>query len=314
MKSRIDEKSVLVIGATGTVGREVALATAAEGGRVRALVRSESRAAALGAKVELVLGDLRDDMSLARAIDGVRAVFYVSPHEPDEEALADRVVLACEARGARLVFVGVHVDGATRLHRALRRFLFGHILPHYRPKTRLSERVRRTATSPIILMPPNFFQNDEVFRDEILAGVFPEPFDRPMSRVDVRDVGRAAARALLDRDLPGGAYPVVGPASLTSEECAAAWAAALGREVRADASVFEAAVTRVLAGKKREDFIASYAAQRKITLPTLPEEVERTTWLIGRAPTAYEAYVRDVAARWMGPGAARREVRAASRM
>lgn len=293
-----DEKSVLVIGATGTVGREVALATAAAGGRVRALVRSESRAAELGAKVELVRGDLRDDASLARATEGVRAVFYVSPHEPDEEALAERVIRACEARRARLVFVGVHVDGATRLGRALRRFLFGRILPHYRPKTRLSERVRTTATSPVILMAPNFFQNDEIFRDEILAGIFSQPFERPMSRVDIRDLGRAAARALLDRDLPGGAYPVTGPASLTSEACAAAWSAALGREVRADASRFEHAVTRALSGKKREDFLASYAALRKIALPTRPEEVERTTALIGRPPTSYEAYVRDVAARW----------------
>lgn len=72
----------------------------------------------------------------------------------------------------------------------------------------------RPARLGIVLMPTNFFQNDELFQEELREGVFVQPFLRPINRVDVRDVGLAAARASLDPSLPAGAYPVVGPESL----------------------------------------------------------------------------------------------------
>ena len=291
---------VLVVGATGTVGGEVVRSVLAAGGQVRALVRSEARGAARGGDVELVRGDLRDGASLARALEGVSAAFYVSPHEPDEVALAERFVTACEAAQTRIVFVGVHVDAPTRLGRAVRRLVFGRMLANYRPKFRISEHVRTRRARPIVLMPTNFFQNDELFEPEILAGSFPQAFERPINRVDVRDLGLAAARALLDPTMASGAYPVVGPGSLTGEECAAAWSAALGREVRVerDLSRLDAAFRRARDAKKRDDFIATYAVLRRFALPTAPEEVARTTALIGRPPTPYSAYVRATVERW----------------
>ncbi|MET0594117.1 MAG: hypothetical protein ABW133_15560, partial [Polyangiaceae bacterium] len=125
------------------------------------------------------------------------------------------VIRACNDAKVRLVFVGVHVDAPTRIGRAARRFLFGRMLAHYRPKFRLSERVRRESHDAVILMPTNFFQNDDLFLDDIAAGVFRQPFDRSINRVDVRDIGDAGARALLDPSLPAGAYPLVGPRSLS---------------------------------------------------------------------------------------------------
>jgi len=293
----IDSKrQVLVLGATGTVGSQVARATALAGGDVRALVRSEASAAKLPAGVSAVRGDLRDANALTRAVRGAQAVFYVSPHEPDEEALAKSVIRACNGAGARLVFVGVHVDAPTRVGRAARRFLFGRMLSHYRPKFRLSERVRMTSSDAVILMPTNFFQNDEVFLDEIEAGTFRQPFERPINRVDARDIGDAGARALLDRSLPAGAYPLVGPRSLSGVDCAAIWSSRLGRPVRydGDAEGFREAVGRAAHGKKRDDFLASYAAIRKFEIATDPRHLERTTDLLGRPPTSYEAYVRSI--------------------
>ncbi len=287
---------VLVVGATGTVGREVVAALRAKGASIRALVRSKRHVEGC----EVARGDLRDAAAVGRALDGVRAAFYVSPHEPDEEALADAFVRACEARSVRVVFVGVHVDGTTRIGRALKRFVYGRMLSHYRPKFRLSERVRRSGADPIVLVPPNFFQNDEIFRDEILGGVYPQPFERAINRVDVRDLGEAAARACLDRSLSSGAYPVVGPASLDGATCATTWSEVLGRNVAfdADAERFRAAVSRQLSGKKAEDFVATYAVLRNFAMPTIEAEVARTAALLGRPPTSYADYVRATAARW----------------
>ncbi|MET0594449.1 MAG: NAD(P)H-binding protein, partial [Polyangiaceae bacterium] len=111
---KIDSKrQVLVLGATGTVGSAVARATVLAGGDVRALVRSEASVAKLPAGVTAMRGDLRDANALKSAMRGVQAVFYVSPHEPDEEALAASVIRACNDAKVRLVFVGVHVDATT---------------------------------------------------------------------------------------------------------------------------------------------------------------------------------------------------------
>jgi len=66
---------VLVVGATGHLGRKVVDALQARGKRVRALVRPGSDASALEAlSVSIVRGDMLDPDSLDRAMDGVDAV------------------------------------------------------------------------------------------------------------------------------------------------------------------------------------------------------------------------------------------------
>ncbi|MFI6402695.1 NAD-dependent epimerase/dehydratase family protein [Streptomyces sp. NPDC050548] len=85
----------LVTGATGQVGRRFVprlLAQTRQGERVRVLVRDEARGepfAELGA--EVVLGDLRDETALGKAVSGADAVVNVAASfrgVPDEEAWA----------------------------------------------------------------------------------------------------------------------------------------------------------------------------------------------------------------------------------
>lgn len=60
-----------------------------------------------------------------------------------------------------------------------------------------------------------------------MNGVYPLPL-RLFPRVDTRDVGDAAARALLDPNIPSGGYALVGPESLSGAQSAAHWSVALG--------------------------------------------------------------------------------------
>lgn len=294
-----EENTVLITGATGTVGREAVLAAKARGATVRALVRSADSAAQLPASVEAVLGDLRDERAVARALSGVRAALYVSPHEPDEVQLAERFVSACEAARVRLVFVGVHVDGATRFSRALKRFMYARLVPHYRAKFEIAERARTSRTNPIVLVPSNFYQNDELIKHAILRGSFPTAFERGVNRVDVRDLGVAIARALLDPELASGAYPVRGPVTLTGDACAEIWTRVMGKEVRCvrDMQQLVAALAPVHE-KKREDFMNTFKVLQNFALPTTAAELACTRELIGREPTSYESYVRDALAQW----------------
>jgi dihydroflavonol-4-reductase len=70
---------VLVTGASGFVGSAVARLLAARGDRVRALVRPSSPRTNLdGNAFEIAEGDMRDQPSMRRAMDGVRFFFHVA--------------------------------------------------------------------------------------------------------------------------------------------------------------------------------------------------------------------------------------------
>ena len=117
---------VLVSGATGFTGGHLARYLAMRGAAVRGLVRPRSRprAAALEeAGIEIVLGDLADDASLARACDGVEAVYHIAATyrnagQPDAayravnvlgtRALLDAALSAGVTRFVHCSTVGVH--------------------------------------------------------------------------------------------------------------------------------------------------------------------------------------------------------------
>jgi uncharacterized protein YbjT (DUF2867 family) len=67
---------ILVIGATGTVGRQVVSRLAATGAQVRAMTRNLG-AARLPPQVEVVRGDLTLSETLDSCLDGIEAVFLV---------------------------------------------------------------------------------------------------------------------------------------------------------------------------------------------------------------------------------------------
>ena len=70
----------IVLGATGTNGREVVRALLGMGERVRAVVRGPSQAAGVaGDRVEVVGGDLTRPESLERAFAGGSRLFLVVP-------------------------------------------------------------------------------------------------------------------------------------------------------------------------------------------------------------------------------------------
>lgn len=68
--------NILVVGATGSIGRHVVDEALRLGHGVRALVRDRSRARALGGDVELVVGDLTRPETLSAAVQGVDAIVF----------------------------------------------------------------------------------------------------------------------------------------------------------------------------------------------------------------------------------------------
>lgn len=126
MAERDDERTVLLTGATGFVGRHALPALRAAGWRVRCGARDPARAALRDPESEWVRCDLDQPATLATALTGCRAALYLVhgmgagrsdyPAREQAEALAFRA--AAEAAGVRRVVYlgGVAPQGAPSKH------------------------------------------------------------------------------------------------------------------------------------------------------------------------------------------------------
>jgi len=294
--------SVLVVGARGRVGREVVAALSRRQVEVLALVRKPDTLGVSLPGVREVVGDLEDAQSLDAALAGVRSAFFVTPHVVNEEALGAGFVNAARRAGVkRLVFASAfHPDFTSPWAFRLFVGLMG-LLTHYGPKLRVEGLVRRSGLDPVVLMPSNFFQNDELFLDEIRNGAYPQPLGlKGVNRVDCEDIGEAAARALTDDSVASGAWPLVGPEeALTGPECAAIWAKALGRDVAYQGSPeqWPPLVKTRMHEREARDFGKSYALFHRSRVAASKAALAKCTELLGRAPRSYVDYVNATRSR-----------------
>lgn len=288
----------LVVGAAGDVGAAVVDALLARGARVRVLVRATLPRTD---GVEVVTGDLGDRASLDRALDGAAGAFFITPHHPDERQLGLGFVDACEAAGvARLVYsAAVRPMSRLGVVDAVLDRVTGILGPHYRAKLAVARRVRRSRLSPVVLLPSNFYQNDELGLPEILDGRYPHPLGtRRMNRVDTRDIGDAAARALVDPGVASGVYPLVGPDDWTGPAAAAVWSAALGREVvyaGDDLDAWRRTIGARMTPAKAADFGRTYRVIQRMGFRAPRWMHARATEILGRPARGYPDYVREVA-------------------
>lgn len=71
-----EQLKVLVVGATGSIGRLVVEEAQRQGHSVRALVRSAEKARRLPADTEIVIGDLTRPDTLVAVVDGIEGIVF----------------------------------------------------------------------------------------------------------------------------------------------------------------------------------------------------------------------------------------------
>jgi uncharacterized protein YbjT (DUF2867 family) len=284
--------TILVTGATGTVGRQVVAQLAQRGANVRALVRDVAKAN-LPAGVSVAQGELLDVEASRRALEGVSTLFLLNAVVPDEYTQALVTLnLAREAGVKRLVYLSViHSDRYVNV-------------PHFAGKHGVERMIEDAGFSATILRPAYFMNNDVTVKDVVLQyGVYPMPIgSKGLAMVDTRDVGEVAAVELLSRErsselLPFKRLNVVGPESLTGASVAGVWSEVLGRTISYggdDSAVFEQNLKKVMPSWMAYDM--RLMSERFLTEGMRPEagDVETLTALLGRPLRSYRAFASEV--------------------
>ena len=217
--------AILIIGATGTIGRQVALQLAARGVRARALVR-QAGPIRLPEQIEPVRGDLTAPESLDRCLDGVDVVFLVWTAPPAAVAPAlERIA----KHAKRIVFLSAPLKTAHPFFQQ----------PN--PSRALAEQIERLiedSTLQRTFLRPGMLSANALqwWAPQVRAGdVVRWPYlAAPTAPVDERDVAAVAVRALCDDRHAGAEYVLTGPQSLTQLEQLSMIGSALGRPLRVE--------------------------------------------------------------------------------
>ena len=210
---------ILVTGATGNVGTELVPRLFAAGEKVRVLVHTPGKAAALGGQVELVNGDLDRPETLTGAFAGVRALYLISTAE-QVQAVVEAAKLAGVEHIVRQSTLEAGFEppvGPGQWHREAELTIerSGLAFTHLRPTMMMVNTLSWWA--------PNIVARKVVF--------FPGGEGR-LSAVDPRDIASVAAVVLTQPGHEGKAYEVTGPQLLSFGDMVAIISRTIGEGLR----------------------------------------------------------------------------------
>ena len=294
---------ILIVGATGLLGRATALPLLAQGHAVRALVRDRAKAADLQRQgAEIVIGDLTDPRSLELACKGVERVFACAHSMLGRGAQASAQVdhvghsaLVAAARDAKVEhFVYTSVMGASERHP----------IDFFRTKHEIEAVVKGSGMGYTILRPSAFMeQHVHQFNGQMLLEkgfcVIIGPGTKPRNFVAVRDVAPFAAQALSTDDLNGRTLEIGGPDNLGNRDIAAMY---IVRARRGRVHHLPLGAARVIANVIRP---LHEGIARVLDLACVPDRQFRETWqpqaLLAEFPrslTAVEDFIDERVAEW----------------
>ena len=286
--------TILVTGATGTVGRQVIEQLVKRGANVRALVRDPAKAN-LPAGVTVVQGDLLDVDALRGAFSGVSTLFLLNAVAPDEFTQALIALnLAREAGIERIVYLSViHGDRYVNV-------------PHFAGKFAVERMIETMGFNATILRPAYFMNNDLTIKDVVTGyGVYPMPIgSKGLAMIDARDIGEIAAIELIRREqsatpLPLDRINLVGPDLLTGTDVAGIWSEVLGRPIAYpgdDTAGFENNLRQFMPSWMAFDM--RLMSERFLTEGMIPEpgDAARLTALLGRPLRSYRDFASEIVA------------------
>ncbi|HEY1530669.1 MAG TPA: NmrA family NAD(P)-binding protein [Galbitalea sp.] len=281
--------SVLVLGATGNVGKYVVAELAQSGTPTRVISRDSAKAqSVLPSGVEIIEGAFGDEKTIVAALDAVDSVFLLTPHAYTMADLQLRVIRAARRTGTRIVKLSgtdsaIHPDG-----------------PHACRQHWEIEEVLKASGQPFAILRPNSFM--QVLVGQIMMGALNATGKIPnalaehgISLIDARDVGAVSARVLTSTEWDGQTLVLTGPRSVRYADVAELVSSIRGVETPTvevtPADVRASLVARGLEDWEADHFEEMYQLFRDGASEFVTDTVEKVT---GRAPRTIEDYVSEL--------------------
>ncbi len=275
---------ILVVGASGTVGSELARLLANQGHDVRRATHRTPR------EPGQVLLDLVSGAGRAQAFEGIERAFLLCPPGPtNQHELLDPLIDQARASGVQRVVLmsamGANADEAAPLRRA-------------------ELHLERSGLAWNVIRPNWFMQN---FNSYWLAGIRDQgtialPVGQARgSFIDARDVAAVAASLLTRADLADRDFDLTGSEALNHDEVAAILSRETGRTMRFQditPEAMRAALGQAGLPPAYADFLVLLLGYFKAGY------AERTTDAVqaitGRAPRRFADYAHDHRQAWIG--------------
>jgi uncharacterized protein YbjT (DUF2867 family) len=277
-------KTILVTGATGTVGRDVTKQLARKGAALRAGVRDQAKARKqFGADIALATFDFEDAASFPGALKGVEKVFLLPPLMPNQMEVANAFADAAKRTGVRHI-VKLSAIGADT----------GPPYTFGKWHASNEQHIRESGLAFTFLRPNSFMQNFMNYFPPRDGTIYLPWGDGKASLVDTRDIAAVAAEALTSDGHEGKTYTLTGPAALGIAEVASILSEVAGREINyVDVPESAARDGMLQAGLPRwqvEPLLELHAINKQNRWSAVTADIEKVT---GKPATAFAQFARD---------------------
>ena len=273
----------LITGATGDVGSKVVAYLLERGERPRLFVRDASKARTLFSdRVDIVEGDLGNDASLRRALEGVDKLFLVNsgPQIPVRDEIA--------ADAAKAAGVG-HLVKLSSMD-------VQHGLAIGAWHERGEAAIRASGVPFTFIQPTGFMSNLLAWARAIKAEriVRSSTGDGRRAFIHSGDIAAVATKVLMTHEYEGRSLPITGPDAVTFGEVTAKIGAAIGRQITFQPISDEEARHRYSAvsgsAEETEAHVALWRAIREGRLAAVTDTVEG---VLGRKPVPLDQWLRE---------------------
>ena len=284
---KTEQETILVTGATGTLGSEVVkqLSSSTPAVNIKAGVHSAQNIKKDGDRVEVALIDYNKPETLKEALSQVDKLFLLTPDVPNAPELASNLVSESRKAGIRHIvkqsIMGADLEadvGTLRLHRQ-------------------AERIIEQSEIPFTFLRPNeFMQNFINLHSPSIKSnnAFYRPLeDAKVSLVDVRDIAAVAVKSLTDDKYNNKTYLITGPEALSYHQVADILSNATGKKI-SYVNISEEEARAAMKEMGMNDWTISELADyfRKRNASEVSSAVEEVT---GKKPISFSQFAKDYA-------------------
>src|SRR5438093_10066691 len=277
-------KSVLVTGATGTIGRDVAKRLSEKAVSVRAGVRDQVKARKqFGSNIALAPFDFENDKTFSGALEGVEKVFLLPPLLPNQLKVMNAFVDAAKHAGVRHIvkLSAIGVDDERRPTA-----INGHAANE--------QHIREAGVAFTFLRPNSVMQNFFTYFPPHNGAIYLPWGNGTASFVDTRDIASVAARVLTSDGHEGKIYTLTGPATLGIADVARILSEVTRREFKyVDVPEAAARDGMIQAGvpQWQVDLVMElHAVNKQNRWSDVTSDIEKVT---GTPPTDFAQFARD---------------------